>query len=249
MASRRAFWLALGERVEGKNIVRWIDPQWGSQSISYAAVKLYHDDREPSAPYLIRVAHVFGIHLQWLATGVGPMDRTGAHIADEFEAAEREAEAARDREADDALDRAFDEFDEFGRRMVEEVDRREREDAGIDDALLNGKAARACFAVAWQRLADSCPDHDLTPEQLNKMGHQLLNLLRSPLDSWGFDREGTRGDPRRQEDYVLAMLHALMVAMQGPGDGEPIVGLEQKGDRSARRRERTVQEETDAEEA
>ena len=37
--------------------------------VSYEAVRNYHSDRDPPVDYLIRVAEVFGVNLEWLATG------------------------------------------------------------------------------------------------------------------------------------------------------------------------------------
>ena len=39
--------------------------------VSYEAVRNYHHDREPPVEYLVQVARVFGVDLQWLATGGG----------------------------------------------------------------------------------------------------------------------------------------------------------------------------------
>jgi hypothetical protein len=41
----------------------------GDYEVSYEAVRNYHSDRDPPVDYLIRVAHVFGVSLEWLATG------------------------------------------------------------------------------------------------------------------------------------------------------------------------------------
>lgn len=41
----------------------------GEYEISYEAVRNYHNDRNPPVEYLNRVAEIFGVSLQWLATG------------------------------------------------------------------------------------------------------------------------------------------------------------------------------------
>jgi len=41
----------------------------GDYEVSYEAVRNYHSDRDPPVDYLIRVAGVFGVSLEWLATG------------------------------------------------------------------------------------------------------------------------------------------------------------------------------------
>lgn len=41
----------------------------GDYEISYEAIRNYHSDRDPPVEYLIRVSHVFGVSLEWLATG------------------------------------------------------------------------------------------------------------------------------------------------------------------------------------
>jgi hypothetical protein len=57
--SRRAFWMALCEG--------WDDP------VSYESVRLYHWHREPTFAYAGRVAEVFGVRIEWLVTGKGPV--------------------------------------------------------------------------------------------------------------------------------------------------------------------------------
>ncbi|MCG6954959.1 MAG: helix-turn-helix domain containing protein [Gemmatimonadetes bacterium] len=43
----------------------------GAYQVSYEAIRNYHHDREPPVEYLVQVARVFGVDLQWLATGEG----------------------------------------------------------------------------------------------------------------------------------------------------------------------------------
>ncbi|MEJ2206042.1 MAG: hypothetical protein P8170_18255 [Gemmatimonadota bacterium] len=43
----------------------------GGYQVSYEAVRNYHHDREPPVEYLVQVARVFGVDLEWLATGDG----------------------------------------------------------------------------------------------------------------------------------------------------------------------------------
>lgn len=93
---------------------------------------------------------------------------------------------------------------------------------------------RECFRSAWARLSETCPDPRLNPEQLNAIGHALLRQLRAPAEEWGFDQDLLR-DPNRQEDYAVAMLHALWLGMVDPGQGDPISRLKS---RSPKRRNR-----------
>jgi len=55
--SVRAFWMSLGGK-EGSGA-------------SYESARLYHRGREPSVQYLVRVKDVYGVGLEWLATGQG----------------------------------------------------------------------------------------------------------------------------------------------------------------------------------
>lgn len=48
----------------------------GDYQVSYEAVRNYHHDREPPVEYLVQVARVFDVDLEWLATGEGG-DRQG----------------------------------------------------------------------------------------------------------------------------------------------------------------------------
>lgn len=57
VSSVRAFWRSLGGR-EGSGT-------------SYESARFYHRDREPSVRYLVRVKDVYGVSLEWLATGKG----------------------------------------------------------------------------------------------------------------------------------------------------------------------------------
>ena len=43
----------------------------GGYRVSYEAIRNYHHDREPPMEYLVQVARVFGVDLEWLATGEG----------------------------------------------------------------------------------------------------------------------------------------------------------------------------------
>ena len=60
--SLRAFWVRLVAE-SGRP---------ADEQVSYEAVRNYHYDREPTVKYLKTVARVFGVPLEWLATGKGP---------------------------------------------------------------------------------------------------------------------------------------------------------------------------------
>lgn len=79
----RAFWLRLGEKLPKKDVVEWVSPVNGKGSISYSAVKNYHDEtgqRTASLPYLARVGEVFDVNLEWLVTGQGPLHPTSEAV-------------------------------------------------------------------------------------------------------------------------------------------------------------------------
>ena len=45
----------------------------GDDVPSYASVRTYHFERDPPVTYLVLVSRAFGVSLEWLATGEGPM--------------------------------------------------------------------------------------------------------------------------------------------------------------------------------
>ena len=75
----------------------------GEYEISYEAVRNYHSDRDPPVEYLIRVSEVFGVSLEWLATGNAqpwPADS-------EVETAARDVVEQRHHEFETALEEVF----------------------------------------------------------------------------------------------------------------------------------------------
>lgn len=71
----------------------------GEYQISYEAVRNYHYDREPPVEYLVQVAKVFDVDLQWLATGQGQPWGSG----------EAPGEAAAEAAAADSMRREYEE--------------------------------------------------------------------------------------------------------------------------------------------
>lgn len=246
--TRRAFWLRLGEETDEGRKVTWVGADGVREQASYSSVRYYHYDRTPPLSYLLRVSEVFNVKLTWLASGVGPKHRTEEHIAVELAAVERERELeARERRASltkheldvQELDDAEREANQIRRAQGDEdldsfVDETleaavVRNDGVVDHPMLASPAVRAAFGLAWERLADTCRDDELSPKQLNAVGRALLELLEHPLHTWGFDHE-PRARSRRFEDYGIAMCHALMLGMAEPGQGDPIVDLDSRAD-------------------
>lgn len=63
--------------------------------VSYPSVRQYHRDRDPPVSYLTRVAKVFGVRLEWLATGEGGMTAHQAELEAERRAATERFERRR----------------------------------------------------------------------------------------------------------------------------------------------------------
>lgn len=86
----RPFWLGLGTKENGPEVVTW-DSHGETRRVAYSAARLYHsmtrgEHREPPAFYLARVAEVYGVRLEWLLNGEGEMLHSEAEANERVEA-------------------------------------------------------------------------------------------------------------------------------------------------------------------
>jgi hypothetical protein len=99
------------------------------------------------------------------------------------------------------------------------------------DLDLLSPEASALFAAALARYAMGEPDMHLTEEHLIELAGDLRWLLLLPTTGWGFEHEP---DYDRFSAYCVAMLHALMQAMPGSGQGDPVADYQGSGVRALR---------------
>jgi transcriptional regulator with XRE-family HTH domain len=206
----------------------------GARGSSYSGLRHYVTGavKNPRPNIVEAAAHALGVSPEWLLTGEGSPHPTAGHIEAELETAEQEnriyALPLSDAAVTAAAARELKEY-RRKRKAGEDLDppgvQKQRAEKGIfDSPLLVSVAARSVFRVAWGRLADGCRDRDLSPEKMNAIGRLLLDQIESPLRSWGY-RSDSAASPRELEDYVIALLHALMIAMAHPAQGDPFERL------------------------
>lgn len=99
--------------------------------------------------------------------------------------------------------------DSLGGRVVE---------AFPDLGFLSPEAS-ALFLGALTRYATGEPRMELSQEQILELAGDLRWLLFLPLRLWGFVHEP---DYEAFSSYCVAMLHALIQALPGPGQGDPV---------------------------
>lgn len=87
------------------------------------------------------------------------------------------------------------------------------------DLDLLSPEASAMFAGALTRYAMGEPEMNLTEEHVIELAGDLRWLLLLPIAGWGFVHEPGY---ERFSGYGVAMLHALMLAMPDPGEGDPV---------------------------
>ena len=75
---------------------------------------------------------------------------------------------------------------------------------------------RELFHEAWRRYVAAVPG-DLNDKELVRLAAALWGLFQIPSRMWGFQHEMSG---RHLNDYVTAMLHALMLAMPDEGKGD-----------------------------
>jgi transcriptional regulator with XRE-family HTH domain len=200
----------------------------GARGSSYSGLRHYVTGavKNPRPNIVEAAAHALGVSPEWLLTGEGSPHPTAGHIEAELETAEQENRIyALPVSHAEAVAAAAHELKEFHRERKAAGVQKQRAEKGIfNSPLLESIAARSVFRVAWGRLADGCRDRDLSPEKMNAIGRLLLDQIESPLRSWGY-RSDSAASPRELEDYVIALLHALMIAMAHPAKGDPFERL------------------------
>lgn len=147
----------------------------------------------PRADYLAAVKRAFPeLRLEWLLLGEGEPTVAGGRVAES-------AGAARGMAAAGGLGGLL-------------ADR-------LPDLGLLSPEASALFLGALTRYATGDPGMDVGEREILELAEDLRWLLLLPLSLWGFRHEP---DYERFSAYSVAMLHALMQAMPGPGRGDPI---------------------------
>lgn len=148
----------------------------------------------PRAEYVAAVKAAFPeVRLEWLLLGAG----------EPTSAAERVSEAV------------------GGTEEMEpgEVGLAGRVRADYPDLALLSPEASALFIGSLTRYAMGEPGLDLTEDRILELAADLRWILFLPAALWGF-RHLPEYD--RFSAYAVAMLHALMLAMPGPGEGDRI---------------------------
>ena len=90
----------------------------------------------------------------------------------------------------------------------------------VEEALASvdwGVGPRALFHDAWRRYVAGVDGGDLPDEVLLQMGAVLLLFVDLPSKVWGFRHDMS---PPQSDDFRVAMLHALMLAMPAAGEGD-----------------------------
>lgn len=90
--------------------------------------------------------------------------------------------------------------------------------ARFPDLELLPPEGSALFTGALTRYATGVPEMDLDEERVLELAADLRWLLLLPFSLWGYR---SPPDYERFAAYSVALLHALTLAMPGPGDGEP----------------------------
>lgn len=82
---------------------------------------------------------------------------------------------------------------------------------------------RTLLGAATRRYAAGCREQSTDPHFEERLGLELLTLLDLPRELWGFNHHMSK---RQLNDYAVAMLNALMMAMPDAGNGDL---LEERG--------------------
>jgi hypothetical protein len=89
----------------------------------------------------------------------------------------------------------------------------------VPELAVLSPAVQGAFGEAFLRHVTGTSSLDSTDEQLHKLARDLWTTVTAPLQKWGFREPSSN---RGRTDYMLAMLHALMLAMPAEGEGEPL---------------------------
>lgn len=159
----------------------------------------------PRADYVAAVKAAFPeIRLAWLLTGEGEPSAVGQRVLET---------AGPDGPTGDPAS--------LGGRVL----------AAHPDLALLSPEASALFLGALTRYAMAEPGMALDEGRILELAADLRWLLLLPPALWGF-----RHDPdyERFSDYSVAMLHAVMLALPGPGEGDPAVAYDAAPNRRLR---------------
>ena len=84
---------------------------------------------------------------------------------------------------------------------------------------------RALFHEAWRRYVAGATDAEIPEDTLLRLGASLLVLVQTPSRLWGFQHEMSA---RQQDDFAVAMLQALMLAMPESGKGDSLEDIDER---------------------
>lgn len=163
----------------------------GAPRSTYPTINSYlKDENEPPTSFFTEAASLLGVRPEWLAFGTGEQ-------TDQQEAIARLAEAARHTENEPNY-----------QAIIEAVPDLEGWSVAIYGAFLDTVVARA----------RSAPDHEaLTPRLYAAMARDLMTILSAPTQLWGIYDNLTA---KEAEQYGIAMLNAVKLAIPEPGKGE-----------------------------
>lgn len=158
-------------------------------SVSYEAVRTYHEHRDPPVHYVARVAEVFGVSLEWLILGgEGPVWRKAL-----FE-------------------------QEFALLRARLLDQNVQLDGGVEGApgvapILQTLTphVRLLFWSTWRRVAEASGRTGLPPE----VGQAMSEVLSQPFENM---HRRPAMDSSLFSEYVAAMLQAMSLALQVPAN-------------------------------
>ena len=172
--------------------------QEGIDGSSYATVHSYlRGETEPSLEFLKTAASILGVGEPWLVLGEGQPTAVERLLAD-HETVEHEGQEVRIPSWPSLLD-------------LPELVRSE---------------FRRTLTLLYDSAPDTPdPDSDAGEAALGKLALDVQFLLLAPLRSWGFQRTAQRIGrlkSREVEEYAVAMLHALRLAIPTAGNGDPL---------------------------
>lgn len=174
----------------------------GVTGTSYPSIHSYLQNRTaPPLEFLAAAAELLGVREEWLANGEGEMTEERQRI---MKAAPEPVEE----DIDDVLEEAFP-----GYKALPAI-------VQYTFADVLGRAAEAQML----NLASQLDGRRVLPNgYIRLMAAEFGKLLMLPTTHFGFGPMDTGS--REFTDYALAMLHALSLAITGPGKAEPMESL------------------------